>query len=199
MLPQGELRLDLRDIELLPLQPYFSEFLNITVTRGQIAAKGTLSLNPAKEGVAAGCRATLTLGNFHTVDKANSADFLKWKSFYFGNIDVQDAAAQHRGRRGRTVRFLCPRRHQPRRQAEPDADRPQGRRGTVANAGRQAAEAAAESRRCDAWPKPQAGRSPPWQQAGEGSGADQDRQGDAAGRQHRDHRQLHQAQPFGPT
>lgn len=89
MLPQGELRLDVRDIELLPMQPYFSEFLNITVTRGQIAAKGTVSLNPAKEGVSAGYKGDLTLGNFHTVDKANSADFLKWKSFYFGNIDVR--------------------------------------------------------------------------------------------------------------
>ena len=89
MLPQGELRLDVRDIELLPMQSYFSEYLNIPVTRGQIAAKGTVSLTPAKEGVAAGYKGNLTLGNFHTVDKANSADFLKWKSFYFGNIDVR--------------------------------------------------------------------------------------------------------------
>ena len=89
MLPQGELRIDARDIELLPLQPYVSEFLNITVTRGVVAAKGTLSLAPGKEGVAAGYKGDVTLGNFHTVDKANSADFLKWKSFYFGNIDVK--------------------------------------------------------------------------------------------------------------
>jgi uncharacterized membrane protein len=91
MLPQGELNLDVREIELLPFQPYFSEFLNITVTRGQVAAKGAISLAKAKEGVSAGYKGDLTLGNFHSVDKANSADFLKWKSFYFGGIDVQTA------------------------------------------------------------------------------------------------------------
>ncbi|MDQ5917838.1 MAG: hypothetical protein QG660_950, partial [Pseudomonadota bacterium] len=91
MLPQGELRLDMRGIELLPFQPYFSEFLNITVTRGQVAAKGAVSVAKAKEGVSAGYKGDLTLGNFHSVDKANSADFLKWKSFYFGGIDVQTA------------------------------------------------------------------------------------------------------------
>jgi hypothetical protein len=91
MLPQGELNLDVREIELLPFQPYFSEFLNITVTRGQVAAKGAISLAKAKEGVSAGYKGDLTLGNFHSVDKANSADFLKWKSFYFGGIDVQAA------------------------------------------------------------------------------------------------------------
>lgn len=91
MVPQGELRLDVRGIELLPFQPYFSEFLNITVTRGQVAAKGAVSVAKAKEGVSAGYKGNLTLGNFHSVDKANSADFLKWKSFYFGGIDVQTA------------------------------------------------------------------------------------------------------------
>jgi hypothetical protein len=61
------------------------------VTRGQVAAKGAISLAKAKEGVSAGYKGDLTLGNFHSVDKANSSDFLKWKSFYFGGIDVQAA------------------------------------------------------------------------------------------------------------
>lgn len=88
MLPKGELQLDLRGIELLPFQHYVSEFLNITVTRGQLAAKGTVSVAKAGEAVGAGYRGNVTLGNFHSVDKANAADFLKWKSFHLGNIDV---------------------------------------------------------------------------------------------------------------
>lgn len=91
MQPQGELRVQARDIELLPLQPYFSEVLNVTITRGQVAADGSISLTPGKDGVAAGYKGNLTLGNFHSVDKANAADFLTWKSFYFGNIDVKTA------------------------------------------------------------------------------------------------------------
>ena len=44
---------------------------------------------PGERGVRRRLQGDLTLGNFHTVDKANSADFLKWKSFYFGNVDVK--------------------------------------------------------------------------------------------------------------
>jgi len=91
MLPQGELRLTARDIELLPLQPYFGERLDLTVTRGQIAADGSLSIAPGAAGPAFGYRGNLTVGNFHSVDKANAADLLKWKSFHFGGLDVTSA------------------------------------------------------------------------------------------------------------
>ncbi len=85
---QGELQLALREIELLPLQPYFGEMLNLTVTRGAVSAKGDLSLAPGKEGLAVGYKGNLTVGDFHSVDKINSASFLRWKSFHFGQIDV---------------------------------------------------------------------------------------------------------------
>jgi uncharacterized membrane protein len=89
MLPQGKLNLDVRGIELLPFQPYFREFVNLRVTSGQITAKGALALNKGADGLAVGYEGDLTLGNFHSIDRANSADFLRWKSFYFGNIDVK--------------------------------------------------------------------------------------------------------------
>ncbi|MBI2305712.1 MAG: DUF748 domain-containing protein [Rhodocyclales bacterium] len=85
---QGTLQLALREIELLPLQPYFGEMLNLTVTRGVVTAKGEVGIAPAKEGVSVGYKGDLTLGDFHSVDKINSANFLRWKSFHFGEIDV---------------------------------------------------------------------------------------------------------------
>lgn len=85
---QGTLQLALREIELLPLQPYFGELLNLTVTRGVVTAKGEVAFAPAKEGLAAGYKGDLTLGDFHSVDKVNSANFLRWKSFHFGQVDV---------------------------------------------------------------------------------------------------------------
>ena len=91
MLPQGNLQLDIRGIELLPFQPYFREFINLRVTRGQVTAKGTVAMNKGQEGLAVGYKGDLTLGNFHSIDRMNSTDFLRWKSFYFGNIDVQTA------------------------------------------------------------------------------------------------------------
>jgi uncharacterized membrane protein len=93
MLPQGKLDLDVRGIELLPFQPYFKEFLNLRVTSGQITAKGALTLDRAKgaDGVAVGYKGDLTLGKFHSIDRANSADFLRWRSFYLGDIELQTA------------------------------------------------------------------------------------------------------------
>ena len=91
----ADLKLNLKALELLPLQPYFGEKLNIAVTRGQLALDGNLKLHQeeAAEGkagqFAGGFAGRATIGDFQSVDKLNSADFLKWKSFYFGNIDVR--------------------------------------------------------------------------------------------------------------
>lgn len=84
-----KLRIDLRELELLPLQPYFEERLNLTVTKGQLAARGELDLEKTADSFGGGYRGLLTFGNFHSVDKANSTDFLSWKSFHIAKIDLR--------------------------------------------------------------------------------------------------------------
>ncbi len=92
--PGVSLDLDVKTIELLPLQPYFSEKLNIAVTRGQVALNGKLKVRQeaaSKAGAApfsGGFTGQLTVGNFQAVDKANSADFLRWKSLFLDQIEV---------------------------------------------------------------------------------------------------------------
>jgi len=89
----ANLNLDVKAVELLPLQPYFSEKLNIDITRGQVTVKGNAQLRQAgtdKAGsMAGGFVGQATVGDFYAVDKLNSADFLRWKSFYLGKIDVR--------------------------------------------------------------------------------------------------------------
>jgi len=86
----AKLKLDLRGFELLPLQPYFADKVNLTVTKGQLAADGALEINTASDGgLAGGFKGQLTLGGFHSVDKtAASADFLTWKSLHLGQVNV---------------------------------------------------------------------------------------------------------------
>ncbi len=90
---QSDLNLDIKTIELLPLQPYFSEKLNIDVTRGLVTVKGKAKLQQvAGQGSGAlsgGFSGQATIGDFQAVDKLNSADFLRWKSFHIGNADVR--------------------------------------------------------------------------------------------------------------
>jgi hypothetical protein len=96
----ADLNLKVKALEFLPLQPYFSEKLNIAVTRGQLTMNGALQVRQAEAdktggsvggagGISGGFSGQATIGDFYAVDKINSADFLRWKSFYFGKVDVR--------------------------------------------------------------------------------------------------------------
>jgi hypothetical protein len=76
-------------VPLLPLQPYFSQYLNVAVTGGLVSSKGDVLAELGKQGVNASYKGSLTLGDFLVVDKANNDDFLKWKSLYLGGIDFR--------------------------------------------------------------------------------------------------------------
>jgi uncharacterized protein involved in outer membrane biogenesis len=88
----ADLTLDLKTVELLPLQPYFGEKLNIALKRGQLALDGHLKLRQdesvGSDGWVGGFSGRTTIGDFLSVDKANADDLLKWKSLYFGHVDV---------------------------------------------------------------------------------------------------------------
>ena len=91
----ADLKLAVRTLELLPLQPYVTEHLNVEVTRGLLSAEGALQLRQTGGGgldaaaVAGGFNGELTVGDFQTVDRINSADFVKWKSLHLGRIDLR--------------------------------------------------------------------------------------------------------------
>jgi hypothetical protein len=89
-----DLKLAVKTLELLPLQPYFTDRLNIDVTRGQLTLSGAVQLRQTGKGevdpsnLSGGFSGQVTVGDFYAVDKINSADFLKWKSLYLGKLDV---------------------------------------------------------------------------------------------------------------
>ena len=90
------LNLDIKTLELLPLQPYFVEKLNIEVTKGLVTVNGNLQLRQDEAGKKAdalaltgGFTGQATIGDFYAVDKLNSADFLHWKSLFFGKVDAR--------------------------------------------------------------------------------------------------------------
>lgn len=92
----ADLKVAVKALQLLPLQPYFTEHLNIDVTRGQVALDGAVQLRQAptataadRAGLSGGFTGQVTVGDFHAVDKLNSADFLKWKSLYLAKLDLR--------------------------------------------------------------------------------------------------------------
>lgn len=76
-------------IPILPLQAYFADYLNISLTRGQLSNKGQVAIQVEKGGLNASYKGDLTLGDFNSIDKGNSSDFLRWKSLYVGGIDFR--------------------------------------------------------------------------------------------------------------
>lgn len=91
----ADLKVAVKALQLLPLQPYFTEHLNIDVTRGQVALDGAVQLRQEptaaadRTGLSGGFTGQVTVGDFYAVDKMNSADFLKWKSLYLARLDLR--------------------------------------------------------------------------------------------------------------
>lgn len=83
------LKIETQTIPLLPLQPYFTERVNIELARGQVSNKGEATVRIDNDVLKAGYKGSATLGDLLAVDKANSADFLKWKSLFIGGIDFR--------------------------------------------------------------------------------------------------------------
>ncbi|MDR1994382.1 DUF748 domain-containing protein [Azonexus sp.] len=83
------LAVETQAISLLPLQPYFTEQVNVQLKAGQFSNKGETSIRLDDGSLTAGYRGSATLGNLQAVDKADQSDFLRWKSLYFGAIDFR--------------------------------------------------------------------------------------------------------------
>lgn len=80
-----QLKVEVQNFALAALQPYFTEFLNITLATGSVSTKGQLAWKAPSEVTYQGL---LKLANLRTQDKENSDDFLKWKMLEIGGINV---------------------------------------------------------------------------------------------------------------
>lgn len=86
----ANLTLDLRGLALVPLQPWFTDQLNLTVTDGAVSAKGTLALRskPGGGGLLARFVGDAGIDNLATIDKATSEDLLRWRSLRLRQVNA---------------------------------------------------------------------------------------------------------------
>ena len=85
----ADLKMDLKGIEIGPLQSYFTDKIKITVTEGAISTAGNFSLGTTdKKELKAAYRGEASLSNFSSIDKLNAEDFLKWESLSFSGLNV---------------------------------------------------------------------------------------------------------------
>lgn len=86
---KAELEVDLRGVDLLPLQPYVLEQTKIAISRGSLTTTGALDLQAGSDGgLGASFRGDLAVANFASVDKLNATDFLRWRALRLAGIDA---------------------------------------------------------------------------------------------------------------
>jgi uncharacterized protein involved in outer membrane biogenesis len=86
--PYANLTLDLSDLQLTPLQPYFTDRINIVITQGTVSTHGTLVAATKSEKLGVSFAGDLSVLKFATLDKAHSQDFLNWDSLAVTGINA---------------------------------------------------------------------------------------------------------------
>jgi len=87
---KADLKLDLRSVDLLPLQPYVLERTKIAISRGNVTTRGSLNLQTARNGSLLGrFRGDVGVADFASVDKLNATDFVRWRALQVGGIDLK--------------------------------------------------------------------------------------------------------------
>ncbi|XLZ70507.1 DUF748 domain-containing protein [Massilia sp. SR12] len=86
---KADLALELKNLDLLPLQPYVTDYVNLRLVQAAVTSKARLRLDTGKDGaVTGGFKGDVSVNRLATVDKSSSNDFLSWKSLAFGGMDV---------------------------------------------------------------------------------------------------------------
>ena len=86
---KGDLRLDLRSVDLLPLQPYVAEAVNIAISRGHLTTHGSLAFEQGNDGaIKARFRGDVGVDDFASIDKLQATDFVRWRRLGVTGIDL---------------------------------------------------------------------------------------------------------------
>ncbi|MBS1187546.1 MAG: hypothetical protein H6R04_1564 [Burkholderiaceae bacterium] len=87
---QAKLALDLKGVDIMAAQPYFTDQVNLLLTSANVSAKGSLQISQTKSGALNGSfNGNAGLGQVATVDKLSANDFARWKSLSFTGVNLQ--------------------------------------------------------------------------------------------------------------
>ncbi|MCA7083567.1 DUF748 domain-containing protein [Cupriavidus sp. DB3] len=88
--PALQMRVDARQWDLTPFQPYLADRFNAALRAGNATVNGRLSVAvPTGKPLAATFAGTAQLSNVRTVDRLNGEDFIRWRSLGLSGIDFQ--------------------------------------------------------------------------------------------------------------
>jgi outer membrane protein OmpA-like peptidoglycan-associated protein len=104
----ADLQLALKDLDVRPFQPYFTDRVKITVTDGRVSTDGHLILSIKEPtGLQAGYTGNITLGKFAAIDKVGAEDVLKWESLALHDLSVGYNPLKVRAKRAALADFFA--------------------------------------------------------------------------------------------
>lgn len=83
----ASLRVDGRALDILPVQPYFTDRVNLLLTSGQLTASGDLALSTTARGIRATYKGRAGVDKLAAVEKSTSEDFVKWDTLFLGGVE----------------------------------------------------------------------------------------------------------------
>ena len=88
----GRLQVVARDLVIVPLQPYFTEYVNALVSSGALSVRGSLDFAvPAKAAPHLSWKGNASIADFGAVSKEAGTELLRWKALAFDQIDFDSA------------------------------------------------------------------------------------------------------------
>ena len=86
----ASLDVDVRKLDLLPLQTYLTAHTNLLLARGKLTTQGKLNLTQGGGGkIQGGFQGQLALTDLVTLDRMSARELLRWKSLFLEGIDVR--------------------------------------------------------------------------------------------------------------
>lgn len=84
-----DLTIEASDLDLRPAQPYISEHLQLTLTSGKLATRGTLKVfSPEDQAPDIRYSGQVALNDFKSVDSVKTNDFVAWKSLFLSGLEL---------------------------------------------------------------------------------------------------------------
>jgi uncharacterized protein involved in outer membrane biogenesis len=85
----AEVKTELKGIEIVPFQSYFTDKVKMTVTGGTISTTGNLSFGSTeKEGIKMAYKGKASVAGFSSIDKLNGQDLLKFESLSLSGVNA---------------------------------------------------------------------------------------------------------------
>ena len=88
--PSATFDLDVSHIDVESLQPYFTNYLNINISKGQISSKGQLAVTIEENGTQPSItyKGQAAISDFISKNKKDDTEFFTCKSFYLQGMDL---------------------------------------------------------------------------------------------------------------